>query len=103
MNNQIGTERERAVRAVEAFLEGLVTSSVDGMPLAPPRRHSDQSIRSGKSHKRKRAGFEFLKPRPRSLFALLRWSDTLSKGHMWRPVGTQLSEMQRAVMFWFPS
>ncbi len=35
MNNQIGTERERAVRAVEAFLEGLVKSSVDGMPLAP--------------------------------------------------------------------
>jgi predicted ester cyclase len=62
MNNQIGTERERAVRAVEAFLEGLVKSSVDGMPLAP-RRHSDQSTRSGKSQKRKRAGFEFLKPR----------------------------------------
>ena len=97
MNNQIGTERERAVRAVEAFLEGLVKSSVDGMPLAP-RRHSDQSTRSGKSQKRKRAGFEFLKPRPRSLFALLRWSDTLSKGNMWRPVGTQLSEMQRAVI-----
>ena len=36
MNNQIGTERERAVRAVEAFLEGLVKSSVDGMPLISP-------------------------------------------------------------------
>jgi len=36
MNNQIGTERERAIRAVEAFLEGLVKSSVDGMPLISP-------------------------------------------------------------------
>jgi len=36
MNNQIGTEKRASVRAVEAFLEGLVKSSVDGMPLPPP-------------------------------------------------------------------
>lgn len=35
MNNHTGTEGERAVRAVEAFLEGLVKRSVDGMPFAP--------------------------------------------------------------------
>ncbi len=93
MNNQIGTERERAVRAVEAFLEGLVKSSVDGMPLISPLDPANP-----KRGREQASNFLNLAYFPRSLFALLRWSDTLSKGNMWRPVGTQLSEMQRAVI-----
>jgi ketosteroid isomerase-like protein len=56
MSNHIDTQREQTIRAIEAFLDGLVRSSADTMPFDPdivlispldpehPKRGKEQAI-----------------------------------------------------------